>query len=92
MSQTEEHKEKQLNVGKVSAQLYYHIDSLFRKFNAKLEDHGQKPIPKKELYVAGLVKYLTSRLDWIEALEETRKQITLEAFLDDLKVVLEHEL
>jgi len=92
MSQPEvEPQEKQLNVGLVSAKLYYQIDSLFKRLNATLEDHGFEPVPMKELYVAAIFQYLSSQSSWVEAKEKVRKGVLIEKFLEDLKLLLEGE-
>lgn len=89
--QEPQEQEKQFNVGLVSAKLYYQIDSLFKRLNATLEDHGFEPVPKKELYVAAVFQYLSSQSGWIEAKEKTRKGLLIEKFLEDIKLLLEGE-
>jgi len=90
-SKVEPQEEKQLNVGLVSAKLYFKIDSLFKRLNATLEDAGFPPVHKKALYVAAVWQYLSSQSDWMESKEKTRKSDLIEKFLDDLKLLLEGE-
>ena len=84
-------QEKQLNVGLVSAKLYYRIDALFKRLNATLEEEGFEPVPKKELFVAAVFQYLSSQASWVEAKEKTRKGLLIEKFLEDIKLLLEGE-
>lgn len=86
MEQAEKEEEKkQLNVGLVDVNTIGAIDEMALKLNAALRHAGHDTIPKRELYTAAIVKYLSSQLSWVESKEEIRREILIERFTDDLK-------